>query len=330
MDGERSVTQAVRVATNTFFRALHCEYSGALPCLDPRTFTARICWTSAPSIADIVCTSRHWRLQQHWSSWPCTCSVFAPSWPRVRCPITGVQHVCARQEEIPWPTNLAWLASWSCRTRIRPSAAFVRKRVESAFLAFAVDRSLADNEIIRTAARSGADSVASAAAADWRLADLCVTLPHDVAAVHNAAAFVRDLWVEVRDHATHRFQAVCPALALSAIHKVWEFGSGATGEHFVYGTPSCFGYRDIDDLLGAVRSPPNLSPELQPVRLAKRRRGTWELGCCRTLPKHAAPAGSHRPLCNREKYPTSELDSIMCQAGVRGLASARRIRAHRH
>ena len=110
--GPGDVIKTTRTATNDFFKTLHNEYSGALPLLYPRTFSARICWISASSIADIICTSQLWRKKQHWSTWPCTCLSLAVSWPRVRCPRTGMLHVCGGQEEIPWPSTVTWMCSW--------------------------------------------------------------------------------------------------------------------------------------------------------------------------------------------------------------------------
>jgi len=50
---------------------------------------------------------------------------------------------------------------------------------------------------------------------------LCKSLTNlliPVANAESAGAFVRKLWVEVRDHATHSFLAACPALVRAAEH----------------------------------------------------------------------------------------------------------------
>ena len=299
-----------------FFLILNGEYNGALPMLDPRSFRAQICWTSPKSLGDLICTSPKWRKRQHRPTWPCTCSHLDASWPRGRCPVTGGLHVCAGQEEIPWPARFAWISSWSARTRIRPSVAQVRTRTASALLDLARRRGLESTAAVISAANSCANDIAHAAGRAWRVSDITRESIYDADEVQAAAEFVGGLWVAVRDHATHRFQAICPALALTAIHKVWEYDVHHPGDHFRYGSFISFGFRDLEDVLDNIAHPPGLPDELLPVSLAKRRRKEWDLGRCCTLPKNADPAGSRRPLCNRVSYPSAELDSLLCRAGV--------------
>ena len=118
--GHGQAVGASRAAVAKFFLTAKEAYSGALPLLDPRSFRAQLCWTSSPSLGSLMRTSQRWRVKQHHATWPCTCAHRDASWPRVRCPVTGMLHVCAGQEEIPWPTELTWIARWSARTRVRP------------------------------------------------------------------------------------------------------------------------------------------------------------------------------------------------------------------
>ena len=122
--------------------------------------------------------------------------------------------------------------------------------------------------------------------------------------------------MEIKDHAAHQVQIICPRLALEAIHKVWEYGTWASKDHFSYGEVHEHGFRDIDDLIDEISTVDFLPPALQPIKLAGRHRSEWDIARSRTLPKESDPGGSHRPLCNRENYPTARLDGILCRAGI--------------
>ena len=124
----------------------------------------------------------------------------------------------------------------------------------------------------------------------------------------------------VCDQASYHFQAICPALALSAILKAWEYDAHRGGDHFRYGDFNPFGFRSLEDLIERIADPPGLPAELAPSRFSRLRSKKWELGRCSTLPKDADPAASHRPLCNRVFYPSAQLDALLCRAGVWALS----------
>lgn len=157
---------------------------------------------------------------------------------------------------------------------------------------------------------------------NWRLIDLFATQSSDVLHARRAALFIQDFWVEVKDHAPHQVQVVCPGLPFAAIHRVWEFGRFAWGGHFAYGSFLDFGYRNRDSLLEAITNVDTIPAELAPGRISRHKRATWDIARARrTLLKESDPSNAHRPLCNRENYLTAALDFILCRAGVAGLCA---------
>ena len=131
---------------------------------------------------------------------------------------------------------------------------------------------------------------------------------------HLAAAHVRKLWAEITDHATHSITAVCPALALKAIHKTWEYGPLHRQVHFEYGPTEKFGFRDMDEIMEHMGDVDCIPKELTPSRLFPRR--LWEMPSTRDLPKLSDPANAHRPLCDRSRAPTNKLDKVLCAVGL--------------
>jgi hypothetical protein len=192
----------------------------------------------------------------------------------------------------------------------------VKSCILAAFLKVASIRRLDASPKIRGLAEVYADEISRAADRDWRLQDLLVPCPCDANLAMTAAKILRPLWVEVRDHATHRFQAICPAMALAAIHKTWEYGVWSGGGHFADGSPRTFGFDDVEEILVRILDIPDLPAQLSQSLPSVSRRHNLGIGLCRTLPKDADPADSHRALCDRSRYPTSQLDSILCRAGV--------------
>ena len=287
-----------------FMRVLVEAYDGALPMFQLKQLRIKVSWSSTPSLGSILSTSTRWQKLQHLSVWPCVCATRGREWPRVRGP-DGNLHICASLSEVPWPADAAWVAHWCCNTRLRPSAADIVFSVEKALLDVAAIRRLDSSPSVCRSAANLAEEIALSSSHYWRLQDLAVGDMRDGGAARAAAGFIRDFWVEQRDHAMHSAQVVCPALALTAIHKVWEYGAWASGEHFQYGTFVDFGFRDIDDLIEKCGHIDWLPEHLQPARLAARRRPSWDLSRARTLPKDSDPAGSHRPLCNRTAAPYS-------------------------
>ena len=77
---------------------------------------------------------------------------------------------------------------------------------------------LAKNIDVSAACDKFAGSVATRFKADIAHRDCDL----DEAAAENVRDAVAGLWVETRDHAPHRFLAVCPKMALEAIHKIWK------------------------------------------------------------------------------------------------------------
>eukprot|EP00973_Karenia_brevis_P047352 6574394-Karenia_brevis.AAC.1 len=318
--GNGSARKMVHSVLRIFMATLKDVHTGALPLYDPRNFKVLVDWSSPVALGSILRTAGSWSRRQDQGSWPCVCHSKSASWPRVRSGHDGKFHICASQSEVPWPATCSWVKDWSCKTRLRPSASQVVPCIKKALLGIASSRNLDSCSDVSSLAASLSDQVMAAAESDWRLVDLChvTTYDHDHASA--AASFVSDFWVEIKDHASHHVQIICPSLALQAIHKVWEFRpecvSPSVQPHFLYGKLSDFGFRHVEELIQAIASVEFLPRELSPSKLDARRHALWGLGVSRTTPKQSDPANAHRPLCNREFYPTSRLDNILCSAGI--------------
>ena len=299
-----------------FMRTLNSHYSGVFPMFELSKLRIKLSWSSSLSLGDILSSSKRWAKRHHLDVWPCACHNFGQEWPRARSALDGPMHVCAGSSEIPWPADHAWVKTWSCGTRLRPSAQDALRMTQNALLKIAKQRRIDTVAAVHHDAAALAEELADIASHHWRLRDLCLPEVQDAGAARDAAAFLDGLWTEVRDHANHEIQAICPALALAAIHKSWEYGSWSNGAHFVYGDLHSFGFRDLPHCLEYISEFDWLPAHLQPSRLASRRRQLWNIGKSRTLPKNSDPAAAHRPLCNRTAVPTAELDSILCRAGV--------------
>lgn len=271
--GSGSPRLLLHSALRRFMRTLLGVYDGAFPLFELKQLRIRLSWSSSPSLGSILATSAKWAKRQHWSEWPCVCAALGPHWPRARSP-DGTLHVCADLSEVPWPQEHAWVAQWSCKTRLRPSASDISNSMAAALLSVAAQRRLDTIPAVRSAAAALAEEVALSTCHAWRLQDLSVAGVRDAGAAQAAAEFVQHFWVEQRDHAMQSAQVVCPALALTAIHKIWEFGAWATAKHFKYGSLHTFGFRDLPDVLDAAVDMDWLPTHLQPMRLAVRRRAT--------------------------------------------------------
>ena len=317
--GQGTARIAVMSAVRKFMISLRGISSGPLPLFDTRTFRVRLDWTAARSLGSILRTAGAWANRQHERAWPCVCAARGAEWPRARSAADGSYHICASQEEVPWPSQHRWVATWSCKTKMRPRRHEILDSLRSSLLNIAALRRLETTPLVDSLVVDAVRAVSEAVEHDFRVLDVFNEQPSDSSRAMAAASFVRNFWVEITDHAAHKVQVICTALALSAIHKAWEYGAFAGGGHFTYATLADFGYRCVDDLLEDAATVHGLPDSLSPFRLGARGRAKWELGRARTLPKNSDPAAAHRPLCNRECYPTAVLDSVLCRAGVAGL-----------
>ena len=217
--GGGTARSVARARLRSFMNELGQEYRGIWSLFDTRSLRIGIAWTSSLSLGEACCSAKDWNARLHENAWPCVCADYGPEWPRARNLDDGTMHVCAGQEEVPWPTELQCISSWSCRTRLRPTASRIKSCMQAAFLKVASARRLDKSPKIIALVSTYAADISQAAEADWRLLDLMNPTPCDATLIETPANLLRPLWVEVRDHATHRFQAICPAMALAAIQK---------------------------------------------------------------------------------------------------------------
>ena len=94
-------------------------------------------------------------------------------------------------------------------------------------------------------------------------------------------------------------------------------GMSCTRAQHVGVSCTSFGFTNCSQLLLRIATIDGIPPHLQPLTLAPRSKNRWDIGRCRSTPKNTNPAIAHRALCNRSRYPTAQLDSIFCRAGIR-------------
>eukprot|EP00929_Paragymnodinium_shiwhaense_P102501 TRINITY_DN65698_c0_g1_i2.p1 TRINITY_DN65698_c0_g1~~TRINITY_DN65698_c0_g1_i2.p1 ORF type:complete len:698 (+),score=17.04 TRINITY_DN65698_c0_g1_i2:186-2279(+) len=299
-----------------FLKEAAKSFKGPFPLFDAAMSKIRVNWTSGISLGNVLRTAGSWNEHVAEKAWTCTCSTLPAGWPRVRYDAGSPPHVCARQSEIPWPEQYNGIAYTSSKTKLSPSSEWLAARMEDQYLSIVKRHGLSDNVEVKHLAQLYARATAQRVLCHWRVQHLCSHQVRHLRDGQDAATVISKLWVEITDHATHEVSAICPALALQAIHKTWEFGPLHKEVHFQYGPPEWFGFRDVDELLEHIGHVDCLPAELQPSRLFPRR--YWQLPTSRSLPKASDPANSnsHRPVCNRSRTPTCRLDTIMCAAGL--------------